>query len=512
VRIFRFFRFFWIILIINLAALGGSTSTSFSTVRRLVKDYPSPEARSEYINQMVSSGRVDEPLLLDISCDDPSEIVRAKALCALTGIAPTTKLNGQLTERLLAGGSLAERKKMAWYILASEKRLEVISERARQIAGNDPLATTLAIESLGHYPWPDDMTDTLKELFQNALADANEGERELERIAPTLREGDSVARLQLRVDSSRLIATEALRALLVQQRGMEIVKGLVAKPDTSYELLMLALEALGEAREDPEQIMALVRPHRDSLYDSVRISAESVWAKMAYQVALKAWKELEAQANKDGYSAQSYGRKAPKPPPDRVPKDQVYVIDCTGSMFMDLQKLQVQIRQQILDWVRVGFDVRVGIVLYRDNLITSGPWAVNILPLTHDVERVFRFLEAAQGAKSNDRSAAVSRGLAEAFDRMNWRDSGQRQVCLIADTPLDQPAKALAMVEFYAESIRLDVWFMTHSRRSLDLKEYLALAKAGEGKLLCSIYKLLVPGGRDSETEITLLEYDEWCN
>lgn len=118
----------------------------------------------------------------------------------------------------------------------------------------------------------------------------------------------------------------------------------------------------------------------------------------------------------------------------QVPLDIAFVLDTTGSMGDELQRLK-----QTLEYIHFQInhlsprpDVRFGMVLYRD---TTDDYRTQVMPFTADVEQFARDLDKVRAGGGGDNPEDVQAGLKDAMTRLEWRERGAKLAFLIGDAP-----------------------------------------------------------------------------
>jgi len=121
-------------------------------------------------------------------------------------------------------------------------------------------------------------------------------------------------------------------------------------------------------------------------------------------------------------------------PESAVPMDVVFLIDTTGSMGDEIDRIKrtlLSVTDQIQELER-PVDLRYGAVLYRD---LGDEYVTSRHGFTADVQA---FDQALQGISANgggDGPESLNQGLAEAVHAMEWRSVAGKLVFLVADAP-----------------------------------------------------------------------------
>ncbi len=113
--------------------------------------------------------------------------------------------------------------------------------------------------------------------------------------------------------------------------------------------------------------------------------------------------------------------------------DLLLTIDTTGSMTDELTYLQVELDSIVasLRRIRPGTDIRVGLIVYRDQ---GDDYVTRSFPFTGDLADLRKQLGAQQANGGGDYPEAVERALAEA-GRFDWRADAAKVLLHVADAP-----------------------------------------------------------------------------
>lgn len=124
----------------------------------------------------------------------------------------------------------------------------------------------------------------------------------------------------------------------------------------------------------------------------------------------------------------------PVPSADRMSLDVAFVIDTTGSMGDEIDRIKgtltsVVARLQELDQ---PVDLRLGGVLYRDR---GDAYVTQRLPFTTDIASFDRTLRSVVADGGGDTPESLNAGLRAAVHDLDWRSEGARVAFLVADAP-----------------------------------------------------------------------------
>jgi Mg-chelatase subunit ChlD len=140
---------------------------------------------------------------------------------------------------------------------------------------------------------------------------------------------------------------------------------------------------------------------------------------------------LLRRGQKDALELQLDGAVAPQ----RARLDLVFLIDATGSMADEIQKLKSSLRSIADDAARLPSrpDLCFGLVAYRD---TTDPFVLRSHDFTDDLGAFQKVLNQLQADGGGDYPEAMSEALHETVHRLSWRgDGATRMVVLLADAP-----------------------------------------------------------------------------
>lgn len=140
---------------------------------------------------------------------------------------------------------------------------------------------------------------------------------------------------------------------------------------------------------------------------------------------------LLRRGQKDALELQLDGAVAPQ----RARLDLVFLIDATGSMADEIQKLKSSLRSIADDAAQLPSrpDLCFGLVAYRD---TTDPFVLRSHDFTDDLGAFQKVLNQLQADGGGDYPEAMSEALHETVHRLSWRgDGATRMVVLLADAP-----------------------------------------------------------------------------
>lgn len=116
----------------------------------------------------------------------------------------------------------------------------------------------------------------------------------------------------------------------------------------------------------------------------------------------------------------------------RVPLDVVLVVDTTGSMGDEIDRIKqtlLQVTREVTQLQR-PVDLRWGAVLYRDH---GDDYVTRQIPLTRDAEAFEGALRQVRAGGGGDTPEDLCAGLADAVGQVQWRDHAAKVAFLVAD-------------------------------------------------------------------------------
>lgn len=118
-----------------------------------------------------------------------------------------------------------------------------------------------------------------------------------------------------------------------------------------------------------------------------------------------------------------------------VPLDILFVLDTTGSMGEEIERLKTTIEIINLNLISLSSAprVRFGMVLYKDR--GDEEYVTRIIPLTSNLEHFREQLDEVYASGGGDTPEDLQSALAEAMQKINWGREGIRLGFIITDAP-----------------------------------------------------------------------------
>ena len=123
----------------------------------------------------------------------------------------------------------------------------------------------------------------------------------------------------------------------------------------------------------------------------------------------------------------------PRAPLSRVPLDLLFILDTTGSMGEEIQRLKTTIELINLNLSSLSTKprVRFGMVLYKDR---GDEYVTRVIPLTEDLQAFQSSLEQVEASGGGDTPEDLQAALQEAMN-MSWNRGGVRLGFIVTDAP-----------------------------------------------------------------------------
>ncbi len=120
--------------------------------------------------------------------------------------------------------------------------------------------------------------------------------------------------------------------------------------------------------------------------------------------------------------------------PQPLPLDVLFVLDTTGSMGKEIERLKkiIEIINLNLASLSSKPQVRFGMVLYRDR---GDEYVTRLIPLTSDLDAFQTELNKIQAAGGGDIPEDLQSALADAVQKVGWNRDGIRLAFVITDAP-----------------------------------------------------------------------------
>lgn len=124
----------------------------------------------------------------------------------------------------------------------------------------------------------------------------------------------------------------------------------------------------------------------------------------------------------------------PRIVPSPLPVDVLFVLDTTGSMGEEIERLRstIEIINANIAALRPKPELRFGMVLYRD---VEDEYVTKTVPFTSDLDRFQKELDEVVAGGGGDTPEDLQAALAEAVKGMQWNSGGIRLGFIVTDAP-----------------------------------------------------------------------------
>ncbi|HOZ73291.1 MAG TPA: VWA domain-containing protein [Spirochaetales bacterium] len=139
-----------------------------------------------------------------------------------------------------------------------------------------------------------------------------------------------------------------------------------------------------------------------------------------------------ATTRRDGPRTVELRLQGPRSLPDPLPLDLLFVMDTTGSMGEEIERLKatIEIIHDNLAALRPRPLVRLGLVLYKD---LGDEYVTRLSPFTADLETFRAALQPVVASGGGDGPEDLESALDDAVNRMDWNEGGLRLAFVVTD-------------------------------------------------------------------------------
>jgi hypothetical protein len=153
--------------------------------------------------------------------------------------------------------------------------------------------------------------------------------------------------------------------------------------------------------------------------------------------------DLRARARWDGKADLQVALPGPRPSLEPLALDVAFVIDTTGSMGDEIQRIQQSLLAVTAKLRGLGqeIDLRYGCVLYKD---LSDEYLTSVHPFTGDVKAFDEALASVRAGGGGDTPESLNQGLAVGIHGLDWRERAAKVAFVITDASphMDYPGDA----------------------------------------------------------------------
>lgn len=119
---------------------------------------------------------------------------------------------------------------------------------------------------------------------------------------------------------------------------------------------------------------------------------------------------------------------------DRNKVDLAFIVDCTGSMGLHIKQAQKHVRSIAETVSRTAFNVKLGLVEYRDHPPQDNSFITKVHDFTHSVEEMKKWVDGMSARGGGDGPESVACAL-DAASKLSYRKDATKICVLIADAP-----------------------------------------------------------------------------
>ncbi len=173
---------------------------------------------------------------------------------------------------------------------------------------------------------------------------------------------------------------------------------------------------------------------------------------------------------------------APRPSYANVPLDILFILDTTGSMGEEIDRLKatIEIINMNLGSLSSKPALRFGLVLYRDR--GEEEYVTQVVPLTADLSKFQRDLDAVEADGGGDDPEDLQKALEDSMKRIAWNPQGIRLAFIVTDAPphLDYTDQAYTYVEAVKDARSRGIKVFSVGTGGLDLAGELVLRQISQ--------------------------------
>lgn len=120
--------------------------------------------------------------------------------------------------------------------------------------------------------------------------------------------------------------------------------------------------------------------------------------------------------------------------PQNIPFDLLFILDTTGSMGEEINRLKntIEIINLNLASLSLKPDIRFGMVLFKDR---GDEYVTRIVPLTNDIEQFRTELNKVTASGGGDNPEDLQSALLDSLSKIKWNPNGIRLAYIITDAP-----------------------------------------------------------------------------
>jgi Mg-chelatase subunit ChlD len=183
------------------------------------------------------------------------------------------------------------------------------------------------------------------------------------------------------------------------------------------------------------EVLATGLSHPDGsfrLYPAALGTSATSFAVSARLASVRGIQRISVQVNRDGPRVTELRLAGSRALPDPVPLDVLFIMDTTGSMGEEIERLRatIEIIYANLAALRPRPLVRFGMVLYRDR---GDAYVTRLVPFTADLDAFQHQLDQVRAGGGGDTPEDLESALDDAVNAMDWNSGGVRLGFIITD-------------------------------------------------------------------------------
>ena len=120
---------------------------------------------------------------------------------------------------------------------------------------------------------------------------------------------------------------------------------------------------------------------------------------------------------------------------DRNKVDLAFIVDCTGSMGLHIKQAQKHVRSIAETVSRTAFNVKLGLVEYRDHPPQDNSFITKVHDFTHSVEEMKKWVDGMSARGGGDGPESVACAL-DVASKLNYRKDATKICVLIGKLKL----------------------------------------------------------------------------
>jgi hypothetical protein len=183
-----------------------------------------------------------------------------------------------------------------------------------------------------------------------------------------------------------------------------------------------------------QDVLARAKTYSDGLYYLYPIELGAPEAK-TYSIQARARGATSvAEVSRSGPRGVSIALGSPRLVPAPLPVDVLFILDTTGSMGEEIERLRstIEIISANITGLKPKPALRFGMVLYKDR---DDEYDTRIVPFTSDLDAFQKALDETGAAGGGDDPEDLQAALSDAITKLEWSEDGIRLGFIVTDAP-----------------------------------------------------------------------------